>query len=246
MLSSASRVALSLLVAAVCAPAAAQTPETPPPQTPPPPTAPATAPAAPAGPGRTHFGVRFGPSFTTLTSVEPFDDTAATAAFEPTMNFGGYAQIELMGPLSLQPEVLFAAKGHRVRDKDAQPITTSTGELKLPAADRVVLVRYLEFPLLLRLSKRTHENTSLYAIGGPAFARRRNAVIRLVSDAGRHEDIDDLVSGGNLSYIAGVGLQHKRWLVDARFTRGMRNIATDPTPVAVKTGAFSVLMGARF
>jgi hypothetical protein len=190
--------------------------------------------------------VRFGPSFTTLTSVEPFDATAATAAFEPTMNFGGYAQLDLRGPLSFQPEVLFAAKGHRIRDKDAQPITTSTGELKLPAADRVVLVRYLEFPLLLRLSRTTNANTSLYAIAGPAFALRRSAVIREVADAGRHEDIDDLVSGSNLSYIAGVGVQYRRWLVDARFTRGMRNIASGPTPVAVKTGAFSVLMGARF
>lgn len=190
--------------------------------------------------------MRFGPSFTTLTSVEPFDDTAVTAAYEPTMNFGGYMTIALTGPLSFQPEVLFAAKGHRIRDKDAQPTTTSTGELKLPAADRVVLVRYLEFPLLLRLSKRTHENTSLYAIGGPAVAFRRNAVIREVADAGRHEDIDDLVSASNLSYIAGAGLQYRRWLLDARFTRGLRNIASGPATVAVKTGAFSVLMGAMF
>lgn len=264
MFPSSSLVLVTLLVLGSCAPAAAQTPPPPtaPPQAPPPATAPATTPAPPAGPSRIHYGVRFGPSFTTLTSVEPFDATAATAAFEPTMNFGGYALIDLAGPLSFQPEVLFAAKGHRIRDKDVQPITTSTGELKLPAADRVVLVRYLEFPLLLRLSKRTHANTSMYAIGGPAFALRRNAVIREVIDAGRHEDIDELVSGSNLSYIAGVGVQYRRWLVDARFSRGMRNIATGarvptqidttqepiiaPTPVAVKTGAFSVLMGARF
>ena len=193
-----------------------------------------------------NYGVRFGPSFTSLTSVEPFDDTAATAAFEPTLNFGGYVEIGLAGPLSFQPEVLFAAKGHRIRDKDAQPITTSTGELKLPAADRVVLVRYLEFPLLVRVSRQTHENTSMYVIGGPAFALRRNAVIREVADAGRHEDIDDLVSRSNLSYIAGAGLQYRRWLVDARFTRGMRNIALPSAGAAVKTGAFSVLMGARF
>ena len=262
MLSSTSRVLVTLLVLSACTPLAAQTtpPQTPPPQAPP--TAPATTPAPPAGPSRFHYGVRFGPSFTTLTSVEPFDPTATTAAFEPTMNFGGYALIDLTGFLSFQPEVLFAAKGQRIRDKDAQPITTPTGELKLPAADRVVLVRYLEFPLLLRLSRRTHANTSLYAIGGPAFALRRNAVIREVVDAGRHEDIDDLVTGSNLSYIAGLGVQYRRWLVDARFTRGMRNIATgarvptqidttqEPisgsTPVAVKTGAFSVLMGARF
>ena len=237
-----------LLVLAAGVPAAAQTapPQAPQTETPPPQPAAAATPPVPAGPSRIHYGVRYGPSFTTLTSVEPFDDTAATAAFEPTLNFGGYVQIEMTGAFSFQPEVLFAAKGHRIRDKTAQPVTTPTGELKLPAADRVVLVRYLEFPLLMRLSKRMHENTSVYLIGGPSFALRRNAVIREVADAGRREDIADLVSGSDLSYIYGAGLQHRRWLVDARFTRGMRNIATDPTPVGVKTGAFSVLMGTRF
>jgi hypothetical protein len=209
--------------------------------------APAWAQTAPSAQSRRiDYGVRFGPSFTTLSSVEPFDDTAATAAFEPTLNFGGYATVPLSGALSFQPEVLFAARGQRIRDKDARPITTASGELKLPAADRVVLLRYLEFPLLLRLSKRTHENTSVFAIAGPAFALRRSAVIREVADAGRHEDIGDLVSGANLSYIAGAGVQYRRWLLDARFTRGMRNVAAGPAVVEVKTGAFSVLMGARF
>jgi hypothetical protein len=241
-------VLVTLLVLAAAVPAAAQTAPAPapPPETAPPQPAAATTPPAPTGPGRVHYGVRYGPSFTTLTSVEPFDDTAATAAFEPTLNFGGYVHIEMTGAFSFQPEVLFAAKGHRIRDKDAVPVTTPTGERKLPAADRVVLVRYLEFPLLMRMSRRTHENTSLFLIGGPSFAMRRNAVIREVADSGRDEDIADLVSGSDLSYIFGAGVQHRRWLVDARFTRGMRNIATDPTPVGVKTGAFSVLMGTRF
>ena len=246
MFSSRFLVLVTLLVFAAI-PAAAQIPppQTPPPDTTPPPAAAATPPE-PAGPSRLHYGVRFGPSFTSLSSVEPFDDTATIAAFEPTMNFGGYVQIDLTGALSFQPEVLFAAKGHRIRDKDAQPFTDSTGEVKLPAADRVVLVRYLELPLLLRMSRRTHENTSVYLIGGPSLALRRNAVIREVADAGRHEKIDDLVNGSDLSYIFGAGLQHRRWLVDARFTRGMRNIAAFGEPVSVKTGAFSVLMGARF
>src|SRR5688572_10388746 len=151
-------------------PASAQAPQPEPPAV----AAPATT-AEPAGPARAQFGVRFDPSFTTLTSVATFDATAAPAAFEPTLNFGGFVNIRLGGAISFQPELLFVVKGHRIRDIDAQPITTATGELKLPAADRVILVRYLEIPLLLRLSKRTHENTSLYVIAGPAFAIRRNA-----------------------------------------------------------------------
>jgi hypothetical protein len=237
MVSSRLCILVVLLSFLAIAPAAAQTPQ-------PDPAAP--TPAAPAAVRQIDYGVRFGPSFTTLTSVETFDVEAAAAAFEPTLNFGGFATIELAGPLSFQPEILFAAKGHRIRDKDAQPVIRPTGEAELPAADRVILVRYLEFPLLLRLTNRTHENTSVYLIGGPAFAFRRSAVIREVVDSGRRQDIGDLVNGSSVSYIAGAGLQHKRWLVDARITKGMGNIASDPTPAAVKASAFSVLMGARF
>src|SRR5688500_2137352 len=215
-------------------------------QTPPPVPAAATPVTPSAGPGRIDYGVRFGPSFTTLTNVDVLDETAAAAAFEPTLNFGGFVTFRLTPAMAFQPEILFAAKGHRIRDKNAQPVTTPTGEVKLPAANRVILVRYLEVPLLLRLSKRTHESTSLYVIGGPAFALRRNAVIRQVSDPGRREDIDDLISGSNFLYIVGGGLQHKRWLVDARITRGVRSVAADAGLAPVKTGAFSVLMGVRF
>ena len=204
-----------------------------------------TAADTPPRPDRIDYGVRFGPSFTTLSSVDAIDITAAAAAFEPTLNFGGFVTFHIRGALSFQPEILFAAKGHRIRDKDARPIITPTGEQKLPAATRVILIRYLEVPLLLRLSKRTHENTSLYVVAGPSFGRRRNAVIRQVSDPGLREDVADLVSGADFSYIAGGGVQHERWLVDARLVRGMRNIATDAA-TAVKTGAFSVLMGVRF
>ena len=110
----------------------------------------------------------------------------------------------------------------------------------------MILVRYLEFPLLLRMSKQTHENTSLFVIVGPAIAFRRNAVIREVVDSERLEDIENQVNGRDLSYIMGGGMQHRRWLVDARITRGTRNIASDPFPASVKTSAFAVLMGARF
>jgi hypothetical protein len=180
-----------------------------------------------------------------LTSVETFDETAAAAAAEPTMNFGGFLTINMAGPLSLQPEVLFAAKGHRLHDKDAPPRVTGTGT-KPPQADRVILVRYLEIPLLLRMSKRTRPDSSMYLIFGPALAFRRNAVLRQVANSGRHEDIDDQVTGNNLSAVFGAGVQHQRWLVDARLTKGLRNVAVVPQPGEVKTSAFAVLLGVRF
>jgi hypothetical protein len=238
-------IVLALLLAA--SPAFGQTP--PAPQTPAPETpAPAPPPEqpAPSSERRIEYGVRFGPSFTTLTSVETFAPEMIARAFEPTLNFGLFAHVALAGPLSFQPEILFAAKGHRIHDKDASPTTAPTGELKRPAATHVILIRYLEIPLLLRVSKQKGENTAFYLIFGPAFALQRNAAIRQVADSGRKEDIDALVTGSNLSYVAGGGVQYKRWLADARVTRGMKNIAVTPLPGEVTTSAFSVLIGVRF
>ena len=237
--------------------------------------APAPAPSPGRGPIAIEYGIRFGPSFTSLTSVEPFDATVVAAAPEPTLNFGAFVTLDVPGPLSLQPEVLFAARGQRIYPRGAAPIVTGTG-VKPPQADRVILIRYLEFPLLLRAARRRSDRTSLYLVAGPAFGLRRSAVIREVLDPGKHEDIDDEVTSTTLSVIAGAGFQHSLWLVDFRFTRGMSNIAVPPsapsttvmpdaqvaqgaevaqgTAVAqglspaspVKANAFTVLLGVRF
>jgi hypothetical protein len=174
------------------------------------------------------YGVRFGPSFTSLTSVEPFDPAVVAAAPEPTLNFGGFVTLDVPGPVSLQPEVLFAARGQRIHPRGAQSIVTGTG-VKPPQADRVILIRYLEFPLLLRVSRRRSDRASLYLVAGPSFGLRRNAVIRQVSDSGKHEEISDEVTSSTLSLVAGAGFQHGLWLVDARITRGMKNIAVPVT-----------------
>ena len=206
--------------------------------------APATVTATAVAPRFLQYGIRFGPAFTTLSSVEPFDSTVAAAAPEPTMNFGGFLLLRIAGPLALQPEVLFAAKGHRIHDKGARPTVTGTGT-RPPQADRVILLRYFEIPLLFRVSRQRRADTSLYLIGGPALAVRRNAVIREVADPGRFEDIAEQITGNNLSFVVGAGLQHQRWLVDARVTRGLRNVAVVPFPSEVKTSAFAVLLGVR-
>ena len=235
--------ACALMILITATSARAQTPQ---PQTPPPAPAPdAAAPAAATSRISFAYGVRFGPSFTSLTSVETFDPTDVGVASEPTMNFGGFFLLGMGLPLSLQPEVLFAAKGERIRDKNAPPVTSNSGELKEAPADRVVLLRYLEIPVLLKLAKQTHERTSFYLVGGPALAFRRSSVIREIADPGKHIDIDDQVTTRNLLFVVGGGLQHKRWMVDARISRGVRNVAVDPQPESVKTNAFSVLMGVR-
>jgi hypothetical protein len=99
--------------------------------------------------------------------------------------------------------------------------------------------------LLVRASKQTGFDTSVYLIGGPSLAIRRNAVIREVANPGRLDDIAEMVTGSNLSLVYGGGVQRERWLVDARFTKGWRNIAVVPQPGDVKTSGFAVLIGVR-
>ena len=243
-----SRVLVTLLALAAGMPAAAQTtpPPAPPPETAPPQPAAAATPPAPAGPSRVHYGVRYGPSFTTLTSVEPFDETAVIAAFEPTLNFGGYVQIDMAGAFSFQPEVLFAAKGHRIRDKrraaglnaDRRAEASAGGQSGAGALPRVP-----DADAAVEAHAREHVGVPHRRTVIRHAAQRRDSRSGRLGQARGHRRSRQRQ---RLSYIFGAGLQHRRWLVDARFTRGMRNIATDPTPVGVKTGAFSVLMGTRF
>ena len=190
------------------------------------------------------YGLRFGLAFTSLTSVETFDPTAVAAASEPTLHFGGFMTFNISGPLAFQPELLFVARGERAHDKDAQPTISGNGT-KPPQADRVILLRYVEIPLLVRASRRRGPDSSIYAIGGPALAIGRSAVNRQVADPGKYTDIGELVTGTNLSLVYGGGMQYRRWLVDARFTTGLRNIAVVPQPAPVKTGGFAVLIGVR-
>src|SRR5262245_49168268 len=105
MTSSRFGVCAALVCLAAIAPLFAQA--TQPPQPQPPAAATPPAPTGPPGLKRLHYGVRFGPSFTTLSSVDAFDETAAAAAFEPTMNFGGFVNLKLSGAMSFQPEILF-------------------------------------------------------------------------------------------------------------------------------------------
>ena len=238
------------------APALAQT-KTPalaePPPAPPQDPAPSAAqPATPAASTRRpmEYGVRFGPSFTSLESIQAIDVNVVAAAPEPTMNFGVFATVHLLGPLAVQPELLWASKGQRIHHKDAKPTVSGSGT-KAPEADRVVLVRYLEIPLLMRVSKVTRTGTSFFVIAGPAVSIRRNAVIRQVADSGKLVDITATVAGNDFSLVYGAGVQYQRWIADARFTKGRRNIAVAPPaqlavqPGVVKTSAFAVLIGVR-
>jgi hypothetical protein len=194
--------------------------------------------------GRTlESGVKIGLALTNLSNVSTLVNTSIAAGFEPTISLGGFLTIPVSGRVGFQLEAALAAKGQRIRDPNA---TISAGTPREPQADRVVLLKYLEFPLLMRLSTAGRAGTSLYVLGGPAIGFRLGAVSRTVADAGVLNDIEALIKGTDFGLMVGGGIQHNHVLVEGRVTKGLQNVALVPAPGEVKTRSLAVIVGVRF
>lgn len=96
------------------------------------------------------IGFKLGASFSNV-DVEPDDeDTQTLTAFTG----GGFINFAL-GPLQLQPELMYITKGTKIEDVDGE------GKWKLS---------YVEIPVLLVFPLMQGSSFSPYVLGGPAFA----------------------------------------------------------------------------
>lgn len=136
-----------------------------------------------------------------------------------------------LGGVALQPEVVYTAKGARL-----------TGD-----ATRVrLLLDYIEVPLLVRWP--AGRARRLYVAGGPAFALRVRARTR-ASFSGATEEIDIArdVERYDLGAVAAGGLQMGSFLVDGRYTYGVRDIDRDRTDgVRVRNRTITITAGVAF
>lgn len=152
-------------------------------------------------------GVRAGVNFTTLDSNfvsrdDVFDRATGIVA-------GAFFNLRLLG-LDLQPEALYVVKGAETIDFD---ITTR------------LRIDYLEFPVLIRFSRRVSDGVRLYAAAGPAFAVRLRAIARFEFDGGAEEaNVDDQIESLDFGITAGGGAEFGRFVIDGRYTHGISNI----------------------
>lgn len=197
-------------------------------------------------------GVKLGVAMTNLSNIVALTSPLIESGAEPTISFGGFVTFPISGGLAFQTEALFSSKGQRIRDKDAQA-TTIVGPIgttitKLPEADRVVLLNYLEIPLLMRLSTTpaTPAGTSFHVLGGLALAFKMGAKLRWVTENREPDDIGSRISGSDVSLVMGGGLQRGHVIAEGRLTQGLKNVAIDPSLGSVKTKAVTVILGVRF
>jgi hypothetical protein len=152
---------------------------------------------------------------------------------------GGFYVQPITGPLALQLEALFMAKGGEYGDDSTQ--TTYT-----------LMLDYLEIPALARINVVRRSSHSIYLFGGPAVDFRINAKFRTAAGrpvrSGVNEDISSTVNLFDLSMTAGGGVDIGRHaVVDARYSWGLTDLNKDATDGhGVRNRALTVMAGFRY
>jgi hypothetical protein len=102
---------------------------------------------------------------------------------------------------------------------------------------------YLEIPVMLRLNfgSSNRERVAGYIIAGPAFDVNLKSELTGIDVKDFYEDLD-------LGIIGGAGVEITRFLVEARYNWGLRNIIKGDLTNAleIKTRTFAILFGVRF
>jgi hypothetical protein len=171
------------------------------------------------------YGARMGVNFADV-SFDADEDVPTSA--RKGLLAGVFVTIPL-GWLTVQPEALYTVKGTSL---DPAGFTTD------------YIVDYVEVPVLVRL--RLPRNA--YVVAGPAMAFRLRARNRIAFSGSTEEfDLGEKVESFDLGIVGGVGLDIRRWVVDARYTHGLSDIDTDSSDdVRLRNRVFSVSAGIRF
>ena len=165
------------------------------------------------------IGFKMGASFSNV-SVDPDEgfDTKSLTAFTG----GGFLRFPL-GPVQLQPELMYITKGFKMEESDGE--VDVEGKFKLS---------YIEVPVLIVLPLTQGASFSPYVFGGPAFAFEAGCKIGF-EGGGVSGDVD-CDEGGELDrkkfdvgamFGAGFGIPAGPGsvLVEGRYNFGLMNIA---------------------
>jgi hypothetical protein len=188
----------------------------------------ASAQLAPGGlTGGIKGGITFGdiPEF-----AEVLEDEGAEPGMRMGFVFGGFANMSFDDMFGVQVEALYIQKGLKY---------------EFAADDFEYRLDYIEIPVLFRIQ--TARDQGVYALVGPSFGFNVNA--EAFSDAAEDEDsvdIGDETAGLEISFVAAVGFQMNRFLVEGRYMEGLTNLLDDVEEVTYKSRTFAILAGFRF
>jgi opacity protein-like surface antigen len=102
---------------------------------------------------------------------------------------------------------------------------------------------YLEVPVLLRVNTASFNagGLTVYGVAGPAFGVQ----LRSTLDSG--DSLTDEITRTDVGLAVGAGADWAHLRIEARYTRGMKNIGTETLDLGgtLKSHAFAILVGWR-
>jgi hypothetical protein len=194
-------------------------------------------------------GVKAGVNFVTIPNLTLPDQSiegvtvSGDSSARTSFIVGGYLLASFSQALGLQTEVLYTQKG--VNEK-----MTATVEGQTVTVDTTVKLSYVEVPVLLRYTHVSSGKSRPYLYLGPSFAFKTGARLTGTASSGsQSESLDEDLSSEVRSYDIGIalggGVEFGRWIVDARFTRGLVNVAA-VSGDDIKNASFAIMGGVRF
>jgi opacity protein-like surface antigen len=193
------------------------------------------APATTAGTGewweRLGFGGKLGMSLSTFVG----EDAAAEYAHRPWPTIGGLIKVELLHWLALQPEVLFVSKG---ADVELDGVVTDTFD-----------GRYIELPLLARITIPLGEQVNPYLLAGPTLGALLSFNLEDRED-GSVTDRTDTAKSIDLGLLGGIGVEimlsrQHALVLEGRYDRSLATIAKDETE-DFKNSVFAFMLGYQY
>ena len=172
------------------------------------------------------FGAKVGINFANL-NFDPDDDE-----FDPkvrtALTAGVLAKVPVAPRFAFQPEVLFSAQGSKAGDDEF---------------DVTIKLNYINVPLLANIALSGGDNPVSLLVG-PQIGFRTSAKIE---GEGEEEDLKDDTESTDFGIVAGIAVQVRKFVIDARYTHGLRNINKDDSDdEKVKNRVFTVSFGVMF
>lgn len=155
------------------------------------------------------WGLKGGVTFSTIPEVEEvLDDAPGDASSLTGLTAGLFGVVG--NSIQIQPELMVTRKGTQIENG-------GTVDVRMD---------FIEIPVLLRLGASGREGA--YVLLGPSFGFNVGATAEASSgDTTLETDIQDEVSGTEISGLVGVGAGFGGWLAELRYSFGFTDLAAD-------------------
>ena len=102
---------------------------------------------------------------------------------------------------------------------------------------------YLELPAGAQFQFVRRGNSDGHVFGGASFGLKLDATLTQADDV--DVSLDDEVEDLDVGIFVGAGMTFGRFVIDGRYTHGVRNVNVDADTPAVKNRSFAVMVGLR-